>query len=381
MTPSFIRALGARATGEHLEALAASPQWTEGRFHAPLQPKRPDLWGAVVDHATNRGIERVPRQPLPVIDRRRREFEEAPPTGLRVTWLGHSTLLVELDGKRVLFDPVFSDRVSPVSFAGPKRFHRSPLPIDELPPLDAVAITHDHYDHLDYPAVLALAKLNVPFIVPLGVGAHLEHWGVPRERITEVDWWQATDVAGLTLVATPARHFSGRSPLFVDRDASLWCGFALIGDRQRMYYSGDTGMFPGFADIGERLGPFDVVMMESGAYNANWCDVHIGPEQGVLAAQMANARLFMPVHWGTFDLAVHAWTEPAERAWLAARRAGLPIHVPRPGESFEPSDPPEMRRWWPELEWKRVEDRPVVSSGLSRGILQRLAGLGAPAVP
>ncbi len=309
---------------------------------------------------------RTPASPISVQTRTLREFT-ALPDALTVTWLGHSTLLVELDGRRVLLDPVWGERASPFTWAGPKRFYPPPLPLSELPAIDAIVMSHDHYDHLDWPTVVALGRqTDAPFLVPLGVGAHLEHWGIAAERIVELDWWQSHSLRGLTFVATPARHFSGRSVTFSDRDATLWAGWALIGPKHRVYYSGDTAMFAGFEQIGEQLGPFDVTLIECGAYSALWADVHLGPEQAVLAHQRVRGSWLIPVHWGLFDLALHGWTEPIERVAAAARDAGVKLATPRPGQSFVfEQDAAGGERWWPDVPWTPAAEAPVVSSHLA----------------
>ena len=287
----------------------------------------------------------------------------SPETGLRLTWLGHSTLIVEIDGRRFLTDPMWSRRAAPVRFLGVERFYDPPLSLAELPPLDAVLLSHDHYDHLDEATIRALAAGPAPFIAPLGVGAHLEHWGIAPNRIIELDWWESTSVAGVELTCTPARHFSGRTLL--DRDATLWCGWVMAGSEHRVYFGGDSAMFPGLVDIGERLGPFDATMIEIGAYNAAWADVHLGPEQAVLAHRAVGGGLMLPTHWGTFNLSLHGWTEPVERLMVAARQQGIALAIPRPGESIEPDSPPELTRWWPSLPWETAEQSPVLSSGPS----------------
>ena len=193
--------------------------------------------------------------------------------------------------------------------------------------------------------------------MPLGVGARLEKWGVPASRITELDWWETTRVGALEVACTPSRHASGRS-LF-DRDRTLWGGFAFLGPRHRAYYSGDTGMFPGLADIGTRLGPFDLTLMEAGAYGHAWPDWHLGPEQAVQAHAMVQGKVVLPVHWGLFDLAAHGWTEPIERVLTAARRVGIRVALPRPGEGFEPGALTEADRWWPSLPWKTADEVPI----------------------
>jgi L-ascorbate metabolism protein UlaG (beta-lactamase superfamily) len=252
---------------------------------------------------------------------------------------------------------------------GPERVHEPPLPWNELPPLDAVLISHDHYDHLDMPTIRRLIDTDVPILVPLGVGAHLEHWQIPAERIIEHDWWDEYQLGDLRLVTTPARHFSGRSMLMTDRMQTLWAGWALIGPAHRIYYSGDTAMFPGFHEIGRRLGPFDATMIESGAYNQLWRDVHVGPEQAVQAHVMVGGKVMIPVHWGTFDLALHSWTEPVERVMIAAQRFGVTVATPQPGQSVEPATVPPPTRWWPTTEWETAEEAPVVSSSLNQALL------------
>ncbi|MEL6615471.1 MAG: MBL fold metallo-hydrolase, partial [Bacteroidota bacterium] len=282
------------------------------------------------------------------------------------TWLGHSTVLVELDSARILIDPVWGERVSPSRWVGTRRFAPMPLALDALPAVDAVLISHDHYDHLDMPTVEALADRVPRWLVPLGLGAHLESWGIAPEAITELDWWETAEAAGVTLVSTPARHFSGR---FVnDRNATLWTGWAIVGRDQRAWYSGDTALTPEFFEIGERYGPFDLTLIESGAYNAAWSDVHLGPEQVIAAHRMVRGRVLMPVHWGMFDLANHGWTEPAERVRAAAAPLGIPVAFPRPGESMTP-EAYRAEPWWPERPWTTAAEAPAISTSLPDSVL------------
>lgn len=369
------RAIGTVPKGEQLERVRRSAQYRGEKFVDTLPRVEPDVvaaslrWFKGVEHSQ-------PDSPIPVVPRQAAELATLPASELRITWFGHSSLLVELEGKRVLIDPVWSERCSPSSFLGPARFHAVPMPLEALPPLDAVLISHDHYDHLDYPSIMALQARAGRFFVPLGVGAHLAYWGIEPERIVELDWWQSNELAGLRLVATPARHFSGRG---LGADLTLWSGWALIGQRRRVYYSGDTAMFEGFAQIGERLGPFDAALIEVGAYDGMWADVHLGPEQAVQAHRSVRAGVLVPVHWGTFDLALHSWVEPAERVLAAAALEGVTVVTPRPGESIDPLAPPPPARWWPPaIPWKTAAEAPVVSSHLDRVSLGTQQGVRSP---
>jgi len=350
-------------SGTRLVAMERSPQYRDGRFHNDLARHDGGIWDMLgkamrsTDHA-------VPEAHVFAMARDAGDYLGTPDEDLRVTWLGHSTVLVEIDGHRVLTDPVWSKRVTPVPGIGPKRFFLPPLPIEELPPLDAVVISHDHYDHLDRKTIEALKERAPRFVVPLGVGAYLEDWGVDPARIVELDWWEETPVGALTLTATPARHFSGRKITSFYQDHTLWAGWSIAGPRHRVYYSGDTAMFPGFTEIGDRLGPFDLTLMEVGAYDELWPDVHMGPEQAVEAHRMVRGGLMLPVHWGTFNLANHSWTEPAERVLAAAGAAGVSVTLPRPGQIVDAAAPPALARWWPDIDWKTAAEAPVVSTGL-----------------
>ena len=253
---------------------------------------------------------------------------------MRATWLGHSTVLIEIDGWRVLTDPVWGPRASPSRFLGPKRFQPVPVALRELPPLDAVIVSHDHYDHLDYTTMRLMRKASVPIITSLGVGAHLEAFGIAPERIVELDWWESHRVPGtdLTLTAGPSQHFSGRG--LKDGNKTLWSSFVIQSQRHRVFFSGDTGPTPQHAEIRERLGPFDLVMLEVGAWHPAWGNIHLGPANALAAHTLLGGGPLLPVHWGTFNLALHPWDEPAETLLelapqdrhaahhAAARRAG-----------------------------------------------------------
>jgi L-ascorbate metabolism protein UlaG (beta-lactamase superfamily) len=267
-------------------------------------------------------------------------------SGLRVTWLGHSTLLIEIDGVRVLTDPVWGTRASPSRLAGPKRFQPVPLPLRALPPVDVVLVSHDHYDHLDYPTIRQLRRRNVPFVTSLGVGAHLEAWGVPAENIVELDWWESYSLprAALTVTAAPSQHFSGRTPK--SRNTSLWSSLVIRSPRHALFFSGDTGLTSEYQTIRERLGPFDLVMLEVGAFHPAWGDMHLGPENALKALAWLGNAPFLPIHWGTFALGMHAWDQPAERLLELAPQAGVELLMPRLGEAIEPAHTRALEPWW-----------------------------------
>lgn len=358
-------ALGARPDAARLTRMKRSPNFVDGKFVNP-EPLVNDWWlgaASVFEISAHTS----PHGDLPVVKRSAADFAVAPRSGLRATWLGHSTMLVEIDGHRVLTDPMWSERSSPLTWIGPKRWFAPPIALAELPPIDAVVISHDHYDHLDHGTIVAMKDWDTTFVVPLGVGAHLEYWGVPKAHIVELDWWERTKVKGIEVVCTPARHASGR--MVFDDDATLWAGFALLGTQHRVYYSGDTGLFSAMRDIGERLGPFDLTLIESGQYHRAWPDWHIGPEQAVLAHQVLRGRVMLPVHWSALALAYHGWTEPIERVLAAADKAGVKVLTPRPGESVEPEIAPATARWWPKLPFQTAQENPVVSTKVSTASL------------
>jgi len=327
-----------------LERLRKSPQFRDGTFHNAAHTttmSREGMRETVRELVLGRQ-RRTPTGAVPMVHR-----AEPATDGLHVTWYGHSSALIEIDGARVLIDPVWGERVSPSQHVGPKRLHPTPVPLDTLPRVDAIVISHDHYDHLDLPSVRMLTRTqDAPFLVPLGVGAHLRRWHVPENRIVEFDWWDRYTVAGLELIATPAQHFSGR--LF-KRDGTLWTSWAILGPTHRAFYTGDSGYFDGYAEIGRRFGPFDVSLVQIGAYGPGWPAIHMTPEEGVAAHVDVGADVMIPVHWATFNLAMHAWAEPADRVWRESKARDVRLVVPRPGERVDVADPPAVDDWWQAL--------------------------------
>ncbi|HMN57940.1 MAG TPA: MBL fold metallo-hydrolase [Ottowia sp.] len=344
-----MKSFGHLAHGARLERMHASPLWQGEGFrnqypiaaglrdaNVPMPSLRDLLWP---------GGRRVPRAPLPALDPRA-AWLHAPQSGLRATWLGHSTVLLEVDGWRVLTDPVWGPRASPLIGVGPKRFQPVPVALRELPAVDAIVVSHDHYDHLDYPTIKALARSNVPFVTSLGVGAHLQAWGIASERIHELDWWESWTVpnTGLTITAAPSQHFSGRT--LKTRNSTLWSSMVVRGPRHAVFFSGDTGLSGEYAAIRARLGPFDLALLEVGAYYPAWGDMHLGPDHALQALALLGHPPLLPVHWGTFALALHDWDQPPERLLELAPRAGVQLVMPRLGEPVQPAHAERVQPWW-----------------------------------
>jgi L-ascorbate metabolism protein UlaG (beta-lactamase superfamily) len=336
-------AIGASATAIREVALA-SPRFVDDAFRNTLAPAevRPANLASVVLSLLTRGQLGEPSGPVPLAASTHPTVADE----LAITWYGHSSVLIEIDGRRVLVDPVWSDRVSPSSLVGPKRMHPTPAPLSELPPIDAVVISHDHYDHLDLETIRQLAALSsVSFVVPLGVGAHLRTWGIPAERVIELDWGGQARVRELTLTCTEARHFSGRG---LTRNTTLWSSWVIAGPQHGIFFGGDTGYTPAFAEIGARFGPFNLTLLPIGAYHEQWPDVHMNPEQAVRAHGDLGGGLLVPVHWATFNLALHPWVEPVQRLLAAAKRTDTRVAIPIPGQRFVANAPP-AHDWWSAL--------------------------------
>jgi L-ascorbate metabolism protein UlaG (beta-lactamase superfamily) len=341
--------LGASVEGERLARVNASPNFADGRAQntVPTSVGGGSPWKFLVEYV--RGAEeRTPPTPVPMETPKPADLENLKKRGVRFIWLGHSSVYLELDGTRILVDPVWSERASPFSILGPKRSHPVPVALADLPTADVVVISHDHYDHLDPGVVRWLAPKEVRFAVPLGVGAHLEKWGVAAEHIIELDWWEQATVGSLELAATPARHFSGWQ--LTDRNRTLWASWVLVGPRSRVFYSGDTGWLEEFEKIGDEYGPFDLAIIKCGAYGEEWPDIHINGIQAVEADQLLRARWMLPVHWLTFDLALHSWDEPIRQVVEKADQLGVAVVTPKLGELVDLSGRVRTTPWWEELD-------------------------------
>ena len=339
---TFWPPFGGSLQGDRAARARASPQFRGDHFENVI-PKTPMsnavLWDLLKRQYSGTEMRTPPPSCPPVVRLSQEDFKGRPAPGLRAIWFGHASVYLEIDGTRVMTDPVLSDYA-------PKRFHPPPLALEALPKIDAVVISHDHYDHLDVQTVKRLAQSGTHFFVPLGIGAHLERWGVPGAQVTELDWWQSADIAGLKLTSTPARHYSSRG--LRDGNATLWSSWSIAGPVHRVYFSGDTGFGEHFREIGERLGPFDLSLLKIGSYGPGqgWLDIHMDPEEAVKAHVAVKARRMLPVHWATFNLAFHAWDEPIKRALAAGRERSIDLVTPRIGEVVAAGSAFTSVNWW-----------------------------------
>ncbi|NQD36816.1 hydrolase [Permianibacter sp. IMCC34836] len=322
-----------------------SPQHRHGKFHNDRRIRSLSVGQTLAvawNMFFNKPADTVPPGSIPVDTLTRAQLDAAPDRSL--FRLGHSTVLLKLRGTFWLTDPVFAERASPLQWLGPKRFHAPPISLAELPPIQAVILSHNHYDHLDKAAVLALADKTEFFLTPLGVGDTLIEWGIAPGKVRQFNWWQGTELAGVRLTATPAQHFSGRG--LADSNKTLWASWVIRDDELRVFFSGDSGYFDGFKAIGDKYGPFDLTLMETGAYNAQWPDVHMQPEETLQAHLDLRGRWLLPIHNGTFDLSMHSWHEPFERITALAAHHHVALTTPRMGEHLSIAQPQPTTRWW-----------------------------------
>jgi len=264
----------------------------------------------------------------------------------KLVWFGHSTFLLQLDNKNILIDPMFGESPAPHPTIGVSRFNKElPIEIEKLPSIDAVIISHDHYDHLDYSSIKRLLTKVKKFYVPLGVGAHLKSWGVAAGNIEELNWWDETKHDEIELAFTPSRHFSGRG--LTDNSTTMWGSWIIKGKDKNIYFSGDSGYGPHFKEIGEKYGPFDFAMMECGQYDKKWANIHMMPEETAQAALDVKTKIMMPIHWGAFSLAFHDWDDPVKRVVKKANELNIPITVPEIGQEIELNNINlTLNKWW-----------------------------------
>ena len=344
LVATLLLSLGVKA-GEGVER-------SNGRYVNDIGPHKMSFGKAASQVVFSKQVDKSPKDPLPL--RQLDAASLADVQGPVMYRLGHSSILVKLGEDLVLIDPVFSERASPLQWVGPRRFHPVPLAPEELPTITAVVISHNHYDHLDKGTVRQLEDKVEYFVVPLGVGEHLRDWGVDDDSIVELDWWEELEIGELTLAATPAQHFSGRS--LTDRNKTLWASWVIQGDGANLFFSGDTGYFDGFSEIGERYGPFDVTMIENGAYNEAWRSMHLMPEESVQAHIDLRGRAMLPIHNSTFDLSIHAWYEPLERVSALAAERGVQLLTPVIGAPVQVFEPRPTYAWWRGMQGEVVAD-------------------------
>ncbi|KEO84000.1 MBL fold metallo-hydrolase [Tumebacillus flagellatus] len=344
---------GRKASREKLRTYESSPNFRAGKFVNQTTTEMAmglKAMGSMLRDSIKKNPDRVPKSPLPMetvdVTGLSQGSASTAPAPAKVTWFGHSALLVEIDGKTLLLDPMFGKSPHPFPAIGGKRYSKDvPIRVEDLPPIDAVLLSHDHYDHLDYDSIRKIKEQVRQFLVPLGVGSHLERWGVDPNLIQEHDWWDEFEYEGLRLACTPARHFSGRS--VNDRNATLWCSWVIEGREHKIYFSGDGGYGPHFREIGEKYGPFDLTCMECGQYDERWSAIHMMPEETVQAHLDVRGQVLIPIHWAAFTLAFHAWTEPVERVSLAARKHGVTLATPKMGEAVAVGgDEYPNTPWW-----------------------------------
>jgi L-ascorbate metabolism protein UlaG (beta-lactamase superfamily) len=356
MPALFLLLFGLCSAEEFSDTGRVKPVFKDGKYANPEPVDSsiiPKMRRGIANWLRGRPENSRPAKPLPA---QQVDMEQAFPesqSGLYVTWLGHSSLLAQIDGMRILLDPVFANNVSPVPLISVKRFQKAaPASVEELPFIDAVFISHEHYDHLNAEAIIALEPKTGYFLMPSGVGKHLRRWGIPDEKIREYTWWEEGTIQGLSgqtlrFACAPARHFSLRG--FFERNSTLWASWVLIGNKHRLFYSGDTSYGIHFKQIGHHYGPFDLTIMENGQYNVNWPYSHIFPEQGVQAHLELKGKYMLPVHWGSFALSSHNWREPIERAVAAADSLGVSLLTPQVGQTLVIGKEAERVYWWREL--------------------------------
>jgi L-ascorbate metabolism protein UlaG (beta-lactamase superfamily) len=343
------KSFGKAPSGDRLKRIEKSLNYKNGIFvnqsDTPMMAEDASYWELLKKYTTNRQ-KTSPDSTLPSI---KRDLKIAPSDKPTITWFGHSTLLIQIQGKNILVDPVFSQRASPVQYVGSKNYKGTDVYcVEDLPAIDYVFLTHDHYDHMDYETIELLKNKVSKFYTPLGAGSHLEHWGIPSEKIVEFDWWESAEIIpSMKLIATPARHFSGRGIL--DRAKTLWTSYVLITPDYKIFIGGDSGYDKHFKEIGEKLGPFDLVILEAGQYHQYWKYIHMMPEETVQASIDLKSKALLPVHWGKFTLALHTWNEPIDRVINKSKELNVKVTTPVLGEEVILDSIYPSKTWWKNL--------------------------------
>lgn len=348
MFTTFSPQFGKDPSAEQKAKFEQLPHYQEGKFQNLIPTSLDmDFWKAVrmLPKIFKSNPDSKPDFMIPVMKVDSLELVQAYEPA-RLVWFGHSAFLLQLDGKNILLDPMFGEVPAPHPLLGRKRYSNElPIEIEKLPTIDLVIFSHDHYDHLDYGSVQKLKDKTKKFLTPLGVGSHLQHWGVNEDKIQEMDWWEETVYEDLLLAFTPSRHFSGRG--LTNRFSTLWGSWVIKGSQENIYFSGDSGYGSHFKSIGEKYGPFDFAMLECGQYNENWKEIHMMPEETAQAGVDLGAKVIMPIHWGAFTLAMHSWTDPVERILAKGKELEIPIFIPKIGEQVIIQEEMTIQEhWW-----------------------------------
>jgi L-ascorbate metabolism protein UlaG (beta-lactamase superfamily) len=336
--------LGRNPEGQRLSRISKSENYQNEQFQNRVATPMDFPFGKVMKETMKKGVDRTPNAPIETLPINLKAYAEDTTAKVSITWLGHSTVLLRINNKTILIDPVFSKRASFSNYFGPKKFdYTYDYSLENLPEIDLVLLSHDHYDHLDYAVIKALKNKVSQFIMPLGVGSHLEFWGVNALKIKELDWWESINIDGLEFTATPTRHFTGRG---LQRFKTFWCGWAIRSEQANIFYSGDSGYFDGFKEIGDKLGPFDLAFIECGQYSKYWSTIHLMPEESVQVALDVKSKVAIPIHWGKFKLSIHSWYEPPMRFLQRAKDLNQGVAIPQIGETFTIDSIPVVNHWF-----------------------------------
>jgi len=339
----MLKTFGKTPVGEILRKVEASPNYRDGSFQniVPTQMMTGDttmlkaMWGFL-----NKPKNTVPPKAIPSIKTDLKDLHSIEPI---IIWFGHSSYLIHINNKNILVDPVFSGNASPFSFTTKSFAGTNLYGVDDMPEIDILILTHDHYDHLDFATVVKLDAKTKQIFTSLGVAAHLLYWGIEDKKITEFDWWDTKQMGDIKLTATPARHFSGR--LF-KRGQALWSSFVLETGKYKIFIGSDSGYDETFKKLGEQFGGFDLAILENGQYNEGWANIHMMPEETVQAAIDLKAKVLLPVHWGKFSLSLHPWDEPIKRVTAKAAELGVKVTTPMIGEPIVLDKSYPNKKWW-----------------------------------